>query len=136
MVALIILPNISKHIFNEKSLPTTSGVRSPVDWVQRPESSGLSPEERVQWTEDPWRCKDVKRVEHLVGVCCHQYKWYGSVYSLHRENLLAWIRMKFVRISCKFYAWKRDEIFMRFLYDYHVKLISHDFRHITEYYFL
>ena len=30
-------------------------------------------------------------------------------YLVHRENLLAWIRMKIVRISCEFYAWKRDE---------------------------
>ena len=65
------------------------------------------------------------------------YQFFSEL--LHREKLL--------RISCEFYAWKRDKIkhnniarrkhtifmgilhdSMRFLYDYHVKLILHDFR--------
>ena len=56
----------------------------------------------------------------LIHVCGKNYNL--TLNTLHRKNLLAWIRMKFLRISCEFYAWKRDE---KQAYEYRTKK-THD----------
>ena len=58
-------------------------------------------------------------VHDVIAYCMHLRKQL-----VHRENLLAWIRMKFMRISCQFYVWKRDE---KQAYEYRTKK-THDIR--------